>query len=240
MDIEKLIDKYMDGLTTVDEEERLARYFRSAQPLPESLRPYRDMFAYFDEGMPTGTLPEFDGTPHERRRTRRARIVALWSGAVAVAAAVAVLFVVTARHTEDTVPPAVAQTCAASDTSEVGTRDTAAVQPVRHRRGIVRRRYDIAPPRAYYAVSGSGGTCCSDGLRKHESGGVAAKAANAVQPDLQATGMAGTDDLQARQRRLDEENRRIELEIRKSIELVDEVRDRLVADGDFVEEDDIY
>ena len=52
MQIQQLIDKYMNGQTTVDEEQLIARYFRSATDLPDDLQPYRDMFAYFDEGMP--------------------------------------------------------------------------------------------------------------------------------------------------------------------------------------------
>ena len=62
MQIQQLIDKYMNGQTTVDEEQLIARYFRNATDVPDSLKPYRDMFAYFDDGMPLGALPELDGS----------------------------------------------------------------------------------------------------------------------------------------------------------------------------------
>lgn len=65
MEIKQLIDRYMNGQTTVDEEQILARYFRSATDLPDDLQPYRDMFAYFDEGMPVGEVSEFDGSAEQ-------------------------------------------------------------------------------------------------------------------------------------------------------------------------------
>ena len=106
MQIQQLIDKYMNGQTTVDEEQLIARYFRSATDVPDSLKPYRDMFAYLDEGMPLGTLPEFDGSagqadtrvaPDSSKvvapRRHSLRMAAWWSGAAAVAAAVALLLI---------------------------------------------------------------------------------------------------------------------------------------------------
>ena len=35
MQIQQLIDKYMNGQTTVDEEQLIARYFRSATDVPD-------------------------------------------------------------------------------------------------------------------------------------------------------------------------------------------------------------
>ena len=59
-DIKKLIDKYMDGLTTRDEEERLRRYFTS----PESIIP-ADL-----EWM--RALMEWEDTPHPVTRRKHA------------------------------------------------------------------------------------------------------------------------------------------------------------------------
>lgn len=56
-DIQQLIDRFMDGTTTLDEERRLADYFRTAEPAEQwsdDWMAYKEMFAYFDEGMPTG------------------------------------------------------------------------------------------------------------------------------------------------------------------------------------------
>ncbi|MBO5187142.1 MAG: hypothetical protein J6B91_08875 [Prevotella sp.] len=46
-----LIDRFMAGDTTVDEEQVLGDYFRTARDLPEEWKAYKDMFSYFDAGM---------------------------------------------------------------------------------------------------------------------------------------------------------------------------------------------
>ncbi len=46
-----LIDRFMAGDTTVDEEQVLGDYFRTARDLPEEWKAYKDMFSYFDDGM---------------------------------------------------------------------------------------------------------------------------------------------------------------------------------------------
>nr|MBP7471699.1 hypothetical protein [Prevotella sp.] len=51
-DIVSLLEKFMAGTTTIDEEDRLAGYFRSNK-VPDEWTDYKKMFAYFDEGMPT-------------------------------------------------------------------------------------------------------------------------------------------------------------------------------------------
>lgn len=50
-DIATLLDKFMAGTTTIEEEQTLADYFRSAQHVPAEWEDYKDMFAYFDNGM---------------------------------------------------------------------------------------------------------------------------------------------------------------------------------------------
>lgn len=49
-DIERLIEKFFDGDTTLKEEERLYRFF-ARRDVPEHLAGYRDMFAGFDSMM---------------------------------------------------------------------------------------------------------------------------------------------------------------------------------------------
>lgn len=56
-DIQLLLDRYLDGLTSLEEEDRLADYFRS-HDVPEAWQAYKEMFAYFDAGMPTDKAEE--------------------------------------------------------------------------------------------------------------------------------------------------------------------------------------
>lgn len=50
-DMATLLDKFMVGTTTIEEEQILADYFRSEQRVPAEWEDYKDMFAYFDNGM---------------------------------------------------------------------------------------------------------------------------------------------------------------------------------------------
>ena len=228
MQIQQLIDKYMNGQTTVDEEQLIARYFRSATDVPDSLKPYRDMFAYFDEGMPVGDVPEFDGSVERvdtgvdsdnrvvAPRRRRFRIAAIWGGAVAVAAAVALMLVV---HHPSTPTPQLMSAVIQKDTTRVVTGEEAErsvvsdsvkvkPQPQRHRPSV-RRRYYIAPPKTYLAHAAA-----TDSITH---------AANA-----NVNGSA-TDCLVAIHELSEAERQSIEHDIRESLRLVDEVRNTLLA-----------
>lgn len=81
--IKQLTRRFMDGQTTIEEEARLASYYRT-HDVPREWRVYKEMFAYFDAGMPLGQ-DKVAACP-----SRRARCVWL---AVAAAAAVALLMV---------------------------------------------------------------------------------------------------------------------------------------------------
>ena len=48
--IQSLLDKYLDGLTSLEEERLLGEYFRT-QSVPPEWEDYREMFAWFDDGM---------------------------------------------------------------------------------------------------------------------------------------------------------------------------------------------
>ena len=50
-DIRQLINRYMDGQTTIDEEQKIADYLRN-NPIPDDLKRYKELFAWFDRGMP--------------------------------------------------------------------------------------------------------------------------------------------------------------------------------------------
>ena len=229
MQIQQLIDKYMNGQTTVDEEQLIARYFRSATDVPDSLKPYRDMFAYFDDGMPLGALPEFDGAAGQADtrvapdsnnvvapRRRSLRIAAWWSGAVAVAAAVALLLIM---HRPSAPVQPIASAVVVSDTCSTSTgveaeqnvvTDSVKLkpQPQRHRPSV-RRRYYLAPPKTYQAHAAT-----TDSITH--------------QADANANGSA-TDCLVAIHELPEAERQSIERDIRESLRLVDEVRNTLLA-----------
>lgn len=229
MQIQQLIDKYMNGQTTVDEEQLIARYFRKATDVPDSLKPYRDMFAYFDDGMPLGTLPEFDGSagqadtrvaPDDSKvvapHRRSLRMAAWWSGAAAVAAAVALLLIM---HRPSAPVQPIASAVVVSDTCSTSTgveaeqnvvTDSVKLKPQpQRRRPSVRRRYYIAPPKTYLAHAAA-----TDSIT-HEA-------------NANMNGSA-TDCLVAIHELSEAERQSIERDIRESLRLVDEVRNTLLA-----------
>lgn len=228
MQIQQLIDKYMNGQTTVDEEQLIARYFRNATDVPDSLKPYRDMFAYFDDGMPLGTLPEFDGSAgqadtrvaHDSSkvvapRRHSLRMAAWWSGAAAVAAAVALLLIM---HRPSAPVQPIASAVVVSDTCSTSTgveaeqnvvTDSVKLKPQpQRRRPSVRRRYYIAPPKTYLAHAATDSTT--------------------HQADANVNGSA-TDCLVAIHELPEAERQSIERDIMESLRLVDEVRNTLLA-----------
>lgn len=229
MQIQQLIDKYMNGQTTVDEEQLIARYFRTATDVPDTLKPYRDMFAYFDEGMPLGALPEFDGSsghadtrvaPDSNNvvapRRRSLRMAAWWSGAVAVAAAVALLLIM---HRPSAPVQPIASAVVVSDTCSTSTgveaeqnvvTDSVKLkpQPQRHRPSV-RRRYYLAPPKTYLAHAAA-----TDSITH--------------QANANMNGSA-TDCLVAIHELPEAERQSIERDIKESLRIVDEVRNTLLA-----------
>lgn len=103
--IKALLDKFMDGQTTVEEEALLAEYFRSHADVPAEWEDYRDMFAYFDRGMEGDLVP----TRHTALLTRRH-----WWGIAAAACITAAIVVTVALHgpsstTLSETAPAIAQ-----------------------------------------------------------------------------------------------------------------------------------
>lgn len=54
-EIQQLIDRFLEGTTTLDEERQLADYFRTAS-VPDEWSAYKEMFAYFDAGMPNEAM----------------------------------------------------------------------------------------------------------------------------------------------------------------------------------------
>ena len=91
-----LLDRYMDGLTTVEEEAALRRYFSTHDDIPDEWQDYKVMFTYLDSGMEDGSLPAMEEpqpTPFIAQIGRR------WWG-IAAAAVITAAIVVPAvlRH----------------------------------------------------------------------------------------------------------------------------------------------
>lgn len=63
--IRQLIEKFMTGGTSLNEEQEIGKWLRETELPPEDLRPYKQMFEYFDEGMP---LPEETTPKHHTLR----------------------------------------------------------------------------------------------------------------------------------------------------------------------------
>ena len=118
--IKALLDKFMDGQTTVEEEALLADYFRSSD-VPAEWEDYRLMFSYFDRGM------EGDLVPVEQPRPTLTRLIGRRWWGIAAAACITVAIVATVMlHHPATVPemPPVAS----NETAPIGeTQDVASL-----------------------------------------------------------------------------------------------------------------
>ena len=53
-DIRQLLDRFMDGQTSVKDEQAIGEWFATHNKVADDLEEYRQMFAYFAEGMPLG------------------------------------------------------------------------------------------------------------------------------------------------------------------------------------------
>ena len=96
--IKALLDKFMDGQTTVEEEAMLAEFFRSGD-VPAEWEDYRLMFDYFDRDM------EGDLVPVEQPRPSLIRLMGRRWWGIAAAACITVAIVATVMlHHPATVP----------------------------------------------------------------------------------------------------------------------------------------
>lgn len=89
-DIRQLLDRFMAGETSLEEEALLGEWFRQHPDVSDDLKEYRMMFGYFDEGMPLEHQAEnhvADAHPTTKARMRR-----LWLP-IGMAASIALLFV---------------------------------------------------------------------------------------------------------------------------------------------------
>ena len=90
-DIRLLLDRFMAGETSLEEEALLGEWFRQHPDVSDDLKEYQLMFGYFDEGMPLDYEAENhveDAHPKTKARMRR-----LWLP-LSLAASIALLFVI--------------------------------------------------------------------------------------------------------------------------------------------------
>ena len=121
--IKALLDKFMDGQTTVEEEALLAEYFRSSD-VPAEWEDYRLMFSYFDHGM------EGDLVPVEQQRPTLTRIIGRRWWGIAAAACITAAIVATAVLHQPTTTTTVPETpeIASNENTPIGeTQDDASL-----------------------------------------------------------------------------------------------------------------
>lgn len=122
--IRLLIGRFMQGLTSIEEEERIRQWFAVHTDVSDDLKPYQQMFAYFDKGMPTDEQMSEDkqmSVEEEIRKPLRnhSRLRPLWC-LLAAAAAVALLIVMTwpAQNGDSTATPSATLAQAEKDSAE--------------------------------------------------------------------------------------------------------------------------
>ena len=149
-DIHRLIERFMAGLTSIEEESRIADYLRTHE-VDEELLPYKRMFAWFDEGMPA---------KRPAKAFRHTAVLRKLSYFIMAAAAAALLLVVIWPRTEpaqmaNNVPvettPVEKKPVAKPDTLTNDTTTTIATPKKKTRRHIRRDRFKAMPPKVYMA-----------------------------------------------------------------------------------------
>jgi hypothetical protein len=84
-----LVDKYLNGETSRQEEEQLARYFSQLQEIPDELKPLKVMFASF-ETLSSAHAPKQDKTAVAQPKRRWLNISYRWTAGVAAAVCIAI------------------------------------------------------------------------------------------------------------------------------------------------------
>lgn len=161
--IRQLIGRFMQGLTSIEEEEQISQWFAVHTDVSDDLKPYQQMFAYFDKGMPIDKQIPVEEEIREPLRYR-SRLRPLWC-LLAAAAAVALLVVMTwpAKNGDSTASPAAtlaradkdsAETLVPAAETEVRNQVKQAVRPKMRprKRGVYRKHlHSPAPPVTWIA-----------------------------------------------------------------------------------------
>lgn len=111
-----LLDKFMNGLTSLEEEAALSDYFRTHE-VPQEWEDYRLMFDYFDRGMEGELL-----NSQASRLTLTRQMGRRWWGIAAAAAIAAVIISLTVLRTPES---SISQPPAITEAQEVDTPVTA-------------------------------------------------------------------------------------------------------------------
>ncbi|MBO5061803.1 MAG: hypothetical protein J6C31_04190 [Prevotella sp.] len=158
-DIKILLERFMAGLTSVEEEQTLAGYFRTHDVCDE-WKAYKEMFAWFDRGMPEKT----EKPQHKARQWRK--IAAMVTAAAAAAIIIICMLPETAHditikqgtaYINDTYTKPVFYT----DSTKKDTVKTTGPVNEQSRNIIKKHKYSPAPPKIYYAMNSS------DSLYRH-------------------------------------------------------------------------
>lgn len=86
--IRQLLTRFMEGQTTVEEEQEIARWFAARREVAPDLEDYRQMVAYFDAGMPeedVAVTPVTAGGSSSVARSIALRVAMIAAACVAVA-----------------------------------------------------------------------------------------------------------------------------------------------------------
>lgn len=167
--IRLLIGRFMQGLTSIEEEEQISQWFAVHTDVSDDLKPYQQMFVYFDKGMPIDEQMPIDKqipVEEEIRKPLRnhSRLRPLWC-LLAAAAAVALLVVMTwpAQNGNTPVTPSATLAQAEKDSAEaiVPTAETEMKNNVKQtvkpkmrprKRGFYRKHlHSPAPPVTWIA-----------------------------------------------------------------------------------------
>lgn len=163
-DIKRLIEKFMDGNTSVDEERELQQYFRNADKLPADLEPYAEMLRYFADGMPEQAgLLKGTGGEGRRRKTSIRRYVG-WAVGVAATVAAIITFTLSIGNEEKTTASLPVSALKSNENSltkvdslenivnEVDTSATSGHEKrLPEKRKTIKYRYKPAPPETLLA-----------------------------------------------------------------------------------------
>lgn len=166
--IRQLIGRFMQGLTSIEEEEQISQWFAVHTDVSDDLKPYQQMFAYFDKGMPIDEQMPIDKQTSVEEEIRKplcnhSRLRPLWC--LLAAAAVALLVVMTwpAQNGNTPVTPSATLAQAEKDSAEaiVPTAETEMKNNVKQtvkpkmrprKRGFYRKHlHSPAPPVTWIA-----------------------------------------------------------------------------------------
>ena len=179
--IRQLIGRFMQGPTSIEEEEQISQWFAVHTDVSDDLKPYQQMFAYFDKGMPIDEQMPIDKQMSENKQMpidkqipveeeirkplrNHSRLRPLWC-LLAAAAAVSLLVVMTwpAQNGNTPVTPAAmlaqadkdsAETLVPAAETEVRNQVKQAVRPKMRprKRGVYRKHlHSPAPPVTWIA-----------------------------------------------------------------------------------------